>query len=84
MPTPADVEEKLPIPLALERQPFSNILSFHRANNNYANPLDKVDLKASFRQDKYENTFNSAKFGERNFVEMCSSLEIEDDENIPI
>ena len=84
MPNPVEVEEKLPTPLALERQPFSNILFFARGNNNYANPLEKVDLKAPFRQDKYENTFNPVKFANRNFAEMCSSLDIEEDENIPI
>ena len=38
-------DEKFNEPLALERQPFSNVTNFAKASINYGNPLDKIDLK---------------------------------------
>ena len=87
MPVPNvnEIEEKLLPPLSLERQPFSSILNYNRAQNHYSNPLEKVEIKTSTKVDnKFLNSFNPPQINERNFAEMWSSLGIEDHENIPI
>lgn len=42
-------EEKLMEPLPLERQPFSNMMNLYRPCHNYADPLEKIDLKKALR-----------------------------------
>lgn len=61
------LEDKLVEPLALERQPFSNLINFSRQTHNYANPLDKVDLKQAFKTDNGNQGYCQPRFQERNF-----------------
>jgi len=73
MPIPRDeMEDKLIEPLVLERQPFSNLINFSRHHQyNFANPLDKVDLKNPFKNNNFENSYHHhLKFNERNFEEV--------------
>ena len=71
-------EDKLE-PHPLERQPFSNLINLHRPSNNFANPLEKVDLKQAFKED-HPHAYHPTRFPERNFAE--DSFGIIDDENI--
>lgn len=82
MPAPPhnELDSKLIEPLVLERQPFSNLINFSKANHAYANPLDKVDLKQAFKNEAPCGDYSQPRFLERNYVE--DSFDFDEDENI--
>ena len=60
-------EEKLMEPLPLERQPFSNMMNLYRPCHNYADPLEKIDLKKALKIENNWNQYeNKYKFISRN------------------
>lgn len=68
-------------PLALERQPFSNLINYMGHSNHYANPLEKINLKQAFRSEHTHNLLSHSRYPDRKYVDESFGIE---EENINI